>query len=195
MANAVVHHGTDKTPPKYSGLSPADLPRALGGEELGGLCEDLIDSWPSYGISEHIALEVAAVYRRGRPLDSGAPVPGCVCPGCTGISSGAPAWTLRTPTHAREMERWDAWEVRVNRARGLPLLEVVERLGFGDPVKRGKEVAVHCPLHDDRDPSLRLSPAKQLWFCHPCGIGGDGIELYMKARHLSFSEAVRELAS
>ena len=83
----------------------------------------------------------------------------------------------------------------MNQARGVPLLEVVKRLGFGDPAKRGKEVAVQCPLHDDRDPSLRLNPAKQLWFCHPCGVGGDGIDLYMRARGLSFGEAVRELAS
>ncbi len=80
-------------------------------------------------------------------------------------------------------------------ARAVPLLQVVHRLGLGTPAKRGKELAVCCPLHKDDDPSLRLNPTKQLWYCDPCGIGGDGIMLYMKARRLGFAEAVRELVA
>lgn len=178
-----------------SGLPVDDPLRALPPEELGRLLDGLIDSWPSGGISDHLSAELAAAYRRGRPLAVRTPVPGCVCPLCTGIADELPAWTRQTPAHARKMENRAAWEARVDQARGVPLLEVVRILGLGDPVKRGKDFAVRCPLHDDRDPSMSIDVEKGLWYCFPCGEGGDGISLYMKARRQSFSEAVRELAS
>ena len=83
----------------------------------------------------------------------------------------------------------------VETAREVPLLEVVQRLGLGTPAQKGRELAVCCPLHDDSHPSLQLNPEKQVWYCHPCGIGGDAIKLYMRARRIEFAEAVRELAS
>ena len=54
--------------------------------------------------------------------------------------------------------------------------ELVERLS-GPGVRRGKEVFFRCPLHDDRNPSLRVDPEKQVWYCDPCGVGGDVVEL------------------
>jgi hypothetical protein len=29
-----------------------------------------------------------------------------------------------------------------------------------------------CPLHPDRNPSLRFKPADHTWYCDPCGRGG-----------------------
>jgi len=175
---------------------PADDPlRALPPDELDKLLEDIIDSWPTAGLSEHLSLEVAAAFTRGRPLDPGVRVPGCACELCTGISAEAPAWTRRTPAFARRMQGQASWEARVDQARAVPLLEVVQRLGLGTPAQKGRELAVCCPLHDDSHPSLQLNPEKQVWYCHPCGIGGDAIKLYMRARRIEFAEAVRELAS
>jgi len=83
----------------------------------------------------------------------------------------------------------------VETAREVSLLEVVQRLGLGTPAQKGRELAVCCPFHDDAHPSLQLNPEKQVWYCHPCGIGGYAIKLYMRARRIEFAEAVRELAS
>ena len=55
--------------------------------------------------------------------------------------------------------------------------------------------AVVYQLADCDEPSLRLNPTKQVWYCDPCGIGGDAIELFMRARRIEFAEAVRELAA
>jgi DNA primase len=74
-------------------------------------------------------------------------------------------------------------------------LEVVERLGLGPTRKVGREYLVCCPLHADADPSLRLDAAKGLWYCDPCGEGGDGIRLVMAVRGVSFPDAVRALVS
>ncbi len=71
---------------------------------------------------------------------------------------------------------------------------MAERLGLGEPVRRGREWAVCCPFHDDNRPSLTLSDAG-LWYCFVCAEGGDGIELWQRVRGVPFAEAVRELAA
>ena len=86
------------------------------------------------------------------------------------------------------------WERQVDTARGAQVLDVVRRY-VGEPVKRGRSWSVSCPFHDDAKPSFSIEPDKGLWYCFPCGIGGDGIELVMRLRHLDFAGAVRELAA
>lgn len=82
----------------------------------------------------------------------------------------------------------------VDDARGVPILQVVSRLGLGEPRRVGKESVLPCPLHDDSRPSLRLNPARDLWHCFPCGEGGDGIRLVERVRGVTFTAAVLELA-
>lgn len=43
-----------------------------------------------------------------------------------------------------------------------------------------KELIGYCPFHNDRHPSLQINPAKQAYFCHPCGIGGDSIDFVQR---------------
>jgi len=87
------------------------------------------------------------------------------------------------------------WERRIEAARALTVADVGRLLGCGEPVRRGRELAVRCPLHEDHAPSLTFDPGGTVWFCFPCGLGGDAIELYMKATRLDFADAVRELTS
>jgi DNA primase len=47
----------------------------------------------------------------------------------------------------------------------------------GPGVRRGREIAFRCPLHDDHDPSLRVDSQQGVWFCDPCLVGGDVVEL------------------
>src|SRR5215218_5722933 len=55
--------------------------------------------------------------------------------------------------------------------------ELAERLSRAPGVGRGREIAFVCPLHDDHDPSLRVDPERGVWFCDPCLVGGDVVEL------------------
>ncbi len=138
--------------------------------------------------SEHTRLEIVEAFwpeKTGKePLKDGEPVPGCTCTLCIGEKA------VRAPERPSEWFR-DALE----RARGRPILDVVQLLGLGEPVRRGREYAVRCPLHDDDRPSLTINPAQNVWYCFPCGIGGDAIELYRLATGLPFGEVVRELAA
>ena len=61
--------------------------------------------------------------------------------------------------------------------RSVPVIQFAER-ELGPSVRGGREVFFRCPFHDDRSPSLRVSPDKNLWCCDPCGrLGGDVVRL------------------
>jgi DNA primase len=51
-----------------------------------------------------------------------------------------------------------------------------------------------CPFHDEKTASFNVSPARNVYFCHGCGAGGDAIKFLMDHDHLSFVESVERLA-
>src|ERR1700691_1569007 len=86
--------------------------------------------------------------------------------------------------------------------------EVIERLKAEVSLEklaeaRGVELKRHgadliglCPFHDDRKPSLVVSPKKNLWNClGACGAGGTVIDWVMRAEGVSFRHAVELLTS
>jgi DNA primase len=50
-----------------------------------------------------------------------------------------------------------------------------------------------CPFHEDDTASLVVTPAKNLWHCFGCGVGGGPIDWVMKRRGVSFRHAVELL--
>ncbi|MFM8260306.1 MAG: DNA primase [Vulcanococcus sp.] len=60
--------------------------------------------------------------------------------------------------------------------------------------KKGREYVGVCPFHDDRSPSMTVSPAKQFYYCFSCGAGGNAIKFLMELQRQSFSDVVLELA-
>jgi DNA primase catalytic core len=75
----------------------------------------------------------------------------------------------------------------------------VQRLAEARGVKltrHGADLLGKCPFHDDRTPSLVITPAKNLWHClGACNAGGDVIEWVMRAEGVSFRHAVELLRS
>ena len=59
--------------------------------------------------------------------------------------------------------------------------------------KSGKDWLGRCPFHDDREASLVVTPAKNLWHCFGCQVGGGPIDWVMKSRGVSFRHAVELL--
>jgi DNA primase len=57
----------------------------------------------------------------------------------------------------------------------------------------GKDLLGRCPFHEDREASLVVTPAKNLWHCFSCQIGGGPIDWMMKAKGVSFRHAVELL--
>ncbi|MGF6792402.1 CHC2 zinc finger domain-containing protein [Paraburkholderia sp. 35.1] len=51
-----------------------------------------------------------------------------------------------------------------------------------------------CPVHGETHPSLSIHMERGNWRCFACGAsGGDVLELYRRARGLTFVQAAREL--
>lgn len=57
--------------------------------------------------------------------------------------------------------------------------------------KQGHDLRGTCPFHDDKTPSLVVTPAKNLWHClGACQKGGTVIDWVMRAEGVSFRRAV-----
>jgi DNA primase len=50
-----------------------------------------------------------------------------------------------------------------------------------------------CPFHEDRTPSLVVSPAKNIFKCFACGEGGTPVHFIMKHEQISFFDAMKYL--
>ena len=69
--------------------------------------------------------------------------------------------------------------------RDVDLLRLVESQGY-TPVKTGKDFVISCPFHEDKTPSLVISPQTNLFHCFGCGAAGSVIDWVMKTQGLSF---------
>ncbi|MFT4148494.1 MAG: DNA primase [Micrococcaceae bacterium] len=52
-----------------------------------------------------------------------------------------------------------------------------------------------CPFHDEKTPSFTVKPQTGYYHCFGCGEGGDVFKFLMETDHLSFTEAVEDLAA
>ena len=76
----------------------------------------------------------------------------------------------------------------------VSLLELAKRQGY-EVKKQGKDYALCCPFHDDKTPSMMISPAKNVFNCFGCGESGTVVDWVMKTQGLSFRHAVEVLAA
>jgi DNA primase catalytic core len=61
---------------------------------------------------------------------------------------------------------------------------------------RGKDLIGLCPFHNDKEPSLIVTPEKNLWHClGACNAGGSTIDWIMRSEGVSFRHAVEILRS
>lgn len=61
--------------------------------------------------------------------------------------------------------------------------------------QKGREYVGVCPFHDDHDPSLRVSPDKQIYKCFVCGAGGNVFTFLQNYEHIGFLDAVSKVAA
>jgi len=75
----------------------------------------------------------------------------------------------------------------------ISLQRLVEAQGI-ELKRHGADLLGRCPFHDDREPSLVISPKKNLWHClGACQTGGSVIDWVIKTRGVSFRHAVELL--
>ncbi len=89
------------------------------------------------------------------------------------------------------MARISEEEINAVRSRA----DIVQVIGHYLPVTRkGKSYVALCPFHDDHDPSLSISPDKQIYKCFVCGAGGNVFTFVQNYEKVSFPEAVAKVA-
>jgi len=78
--------------------------------------------------------------------------------------------------------------------RRFPLLDYLRRQNWrARPVGAHAEYVGLCPLHRETHPSFYVNAAKNVFYCHGCGQGGDLLRFIQLAQHLSFPETVAHL--
>jgi DNA primase catalytic core len=76
----------------------------------------------------------------------------------------------------------------------VSLQRLVEAKGVELRRHGARDLVGCCPFHDDREPSLVVSPSKNLWHCMgACQTGGSVVDWVMRAEGVSFRHAVELL--
>ena len=77
----------------------------------------------------------------------------------------------------------------------LARADIVELIDARVPLtKAGRDFKACCPFHNEKTPSFTVSQTKQFYHCFGCGANGSAIGFLMEFEHLSFREAIEELA-
>ena len=51
-----------------------------------------------------------------------------------------------------------------------------------------------CPFHNDKKPSMSVSPSKGIYKCFSCGAGGDALNFLVKIQNREYKDVIFELA-
>lgn len=60
--------------------------------------------------------------------------------------------------------------------------------------QKGKNYFAICPFHDDHNPSMSISPEKQIYTCFVCGASGNVFNFVANYEKVSFASAVKKVA-
>lgn len=60
--------------------------------------------------------------------------------------------------------------------------------------KRGGNYIGLCPFHNEKSPSFTVTPAKGIYKCFGCGASGNSVGFLMEHEHLTYPDAIRQLA-
>ena len=80
-----------------------------------------------------------------------------------------------------------------NLKNNLDVVDIISQ--YIELKKSGANFKACCPFHGETTPSFVVSPAKQIYHCFGCGVGGDSIKFVMEYEKLTYRETIEKLAS
>ena len=85
-----------------------------------------------------------------------------------------------------------SYEEIINIQRKVNIVDIIR--DFIPLSKKGKNYFGICPFHDDHNPSMSVSPDKQMYKCFVCGEAGNVFNFVKNYKHISYYDAVKEVA-
>lgn len=78
----------------------------------------------------------------------------------------------------------------------LARIDLVDLINTQIPLRKksGSNYFARCPFHNEKSASFSVSQPKQFYYCFGCGAHGNAIDFLMQHDHLSFPEAIENLA-
>lgn len=73
------------------------------------------------------------------------------------------------------------------------IVDVVSR--YVNLKRSGRNFVGICPFHDDKNPSMSVSPELNIYHCFSCKAGGNAVNFIKEYEKLNYPEAVEKLAS
>ena len=74
-------------------------------------------------------------------------------------------------------------------------LDIVDVVSEYVPLKKsGANYWGLCPFHNDKKPSMSVSPSKGIYKCFSCGAGGDALNFLVKIQNREYKDVILELA-
>lgn len=74
-------------------------------------------------------------------------------------------------------------------------VNIVDMISEYIPItKKGRNYFAVCPFHDDHNPSMSISPEKQIYTCFVCGAHGNVFNFIMDYENVTFYDALRMVA-
>ena len=74
-------------------------------------------------------------------------------------------------------------------------LDIVDVVSQYVPLKKsGSNYWGLCPFHDDKKPSMSVSPSRGIYKCFSCGAGGDALNFLVKIQNKEYKDVILELA-
>ena len=78
----------------------------------------------------------------------------------------------------------------------LVRVDIVDVIDSHVPLKKmGANYSARCPFHNEKTPSFSVNRNKQFFHCFGCHASGNVISFLMDFNHLTFVEAIEELAT
>ena len=75
-------------------------------------------------------------------------------------------------------------------------INIVDIISHYLPLKKsGGNYTACCPFHTEDTASFMISPAKQIYHCFGCLVGGDSIKFVMELQKIGYIEAIKEIAN
>lgn len=85
--------------------------------------------------------------------------------------------------------------MKTQEAKQIPLVEILEKLGYNPKKTKGNEVWFLSPFRKENTPSFKVDTKLNLWYDHGSKQGGSTIDLIMNIKNYTIQEALNELSS